>query len=58
VSGDMHSAAEATVVWERHDDGSYTSIPIRPWDLDAVREWCAENCGGDFLTDLGRRIIF
>jgi len=58
VSGGMHLAGEPTVEWERHDDGSYTSIPIRPRDLDAVREWCAENCGGDFLIDLGRRIIF
>jgi hypothetical protein len=58
VSGGMHSAAEPTVEWERHNDGSYISIPIRPRDLDAVREWCAENCEGDFLIDLGRRIIF
>lgn len=48
------SAAE----WERHACGAYISIPIYPRDLDDVRQWCIENCQGDFLIDLGRRVLF
>jgi hypothetical protein len=44
--------------WERHPCGTYISIPIRPRDLDDVREWCIENCQGDFVIDLGRRVLF
>lgn len=50
--------ADAAVEWEFLDDGGCISIPIRPRDLDDVREWCRENCQGDFLIDLGRRILF
>jgi hypothetical protein len=49
---------DAAMEWERFDDGSYISIPIYPRDLDDVRDWCIENCEGDFVIDLGRRIIF
>ena len=44
--------------WERHACGAYISIPIRPCDLDDVRDWCIQNCQGDFLVDLGRRVLF
>ena len=44
--------------WERHPCGAYISIPIRPRDLEKVREWCSVNCQGDYLIDLGRRILF
>ena len=44
--------------WERHADGSHISIPIRPRDADEVRAWCGANCTGNFLIDLGRRVIF
>jgi hypothetical protein len=44
--------------WERHACDAYISIPIRPRDLEEVREWCTENCQGDFLIDLGRRVLF
>ncbi len=47
-----------TTEWERHSCGAYISIPINPRDLDAAREWCNENCEGDFLIILGRRMIF
>ena len=50
--------ANAAVDWERLDDGGYICIPIRPSDLDDVRQWCCENCQGDYLIDLGRRVIF
>jgi len=44
--------------WDRQSDGSYISIPIRYSDLDDLREWCVENCIGDYIIDLGRRVIF
>jgi hypothetical protein len=44
--------------WEPYPCGAYISIPIRPRDLDDVWEWCIENCQGDFLIDLGRRVLF
>lgn len=49
---------EATVEWERHEDGQHISIPILSGDADEVRAWCGENCEGDFLIDLGRRVVF
>ena len=49
---------EANAGWERHPDGSYISIPVYGRDLDEVRAWCAENCGGDFLIVLGPRVVF
>ena len=49
---------DGVVQWERHSDGSYILVPIRPRDLDDVRAWCIENCRGDFLIDLGRRVLF
>jgi hypothetical protein len=48
----------ATGAWDRHDDGTYISIPIRYADLDGVRAWCAENCAGDFVIVLGQRVLF
>jgi len=27
-------------------------------DLDEVRAWLAENCGGDYLIVLGKRVVF
>lgn len=48
----------ATGTWDRHDGGTYISIPIQYADLDEVREWCAENCKGDFVIVLGRRVLF
>ncbi len=50
--------AEAVTGWERHPGGEYISIPIYARDLDDVRRWCSENCVGDFLIDLGRRVVF
>ena len=50
--------ADVAAGWDRLDDGSYISVPIRPRDLDDVRAWCSENCEGDFLIDLGRRVLF
>jgi hypothetical protein len=50
--------AEADTAWERHPGGAYISIPINPRDLDEVRAWCSENCEGDYLIDLGRRVLF
>lgn len=44
--------------WEHHLDGSHLSVPINPHRLDEIREWCEEHCQGDFLIDLGQRIIF
>ncbi len=49
---------EANAAWERHPGGAYISIPIDPHDLPAVRAWCAEHCEGDYLIDLGRRVLF
>lgn len=49
---------DAAMEWERFDDGSYISLSIYPRDLDDVREWCAKNCEGNFVIDLGRRILF
>ncbi len=49
---------EADAAWERHPDGAYISVPIDPHDLDEVRAWCAENCIGDFLIVLDRRVLF
>lgn len=50
--------AAASGPWERHDDGTYISISIRYRELDVVREWCVENCWGDFVIVLGRRVLF
>jgi hypothetical protein len=47
-----------TIKWERHPCGAYICIPIDPRNLDEAREWCNENCQGDFLIILGRRIFF
>jgi hypothetical protein len=44
--------------WDRHDDGQYLSVPIRYADLDEVRAWCGDNCEGDFVIVLGRRVLF
>ncbi|CAA9390123.1 MAG: hypothetical protein AVDCRST_MAG64-1147 [uncultured Phycisphaerae bacterium] len=44
--------------WERHADGTHISFPIRPRDADGVPAWCGVNCSGDFLIDLGRRVVF
>lgn len=44
--------------WELDEKGQPFSIPIRPRDLPDVRAWCAEYCLGDFLIDLGRRVLF
>ena len=52
----MTAAVSST--WDRYDDGQYLSVPIRYADLDEVREWCAENCEGDFVIVLGRRVLF
>lgn len=43
---------------ERHADGTHISIPIRPRDADGVRAWCRVNYAGDYLIDLGRRVVF
>lgn len=43
---------------ERHPDGSYLSIPVYRRDLNEVRAWCNENCGGDFLIVIGPRVVF
>jgi hypothetical protein len=51
-------SAGATGAWERHADGGYISVPISWRDLDRARAWCAENCEGDYIVDLGRRIVF
>ncbi len=40
------------------EDGGYFAVPIDPRDLDAVRAWCCENCLGDFIPVLGRRVLF
>ena len=50
--------AAASGVWDRHDDGTYISIPFRYADLDEVREWCVENCAADFFVVLGQRVLF
>ena len=50
--------AETIGGWERYPDGSYISTPIRYADLDEVRVWCTENCRGDFVIVLGRRVLF
>jgi hypothetical protein len=50
--------AAATGAWDRHDDGSHISVPISWRDSDKVRDWCAENCRGDFVLVLGRRVVF
>jgi len=49
---------ETELSWELGRNGKHLSIPIRPHEVDAVREWCAEHCEGDFLIVLGRRIVF
>jgi hypothetical protein len=33
-------------------------MPISRCDLDKVRAWCVENCEGDYLIYLSRRIMF
>jgi hypothetical protein len=48
----------ASGAWECHGDGAYIPIPIAYRDLDEVREWCAENCHGDFVIVLGQRVLF
>jgi hypothetical protein len=49
---------EAATGWELGEDGRHFSIPIWPRDLDSVREWCRENCLGDFMVVLDRRVVF
>ncbi|GGC68400.1 hypothetical protein GCM10011504_52990 [Siccirubricoccus deserti] len=50
--------AEATRAWDRHNDGQYISVSISWHWLDDVRQWCAENCVGDFVIVLGQRVLF
>ena len=50
--------AVAAAGWDRKDDGGYIAVSVAGCDLDEVREWCAENCIGDFLIVLGRRVVF
>ena len=40
------------------EDGTHIAAPIAGRDLDDVREWLLENCRGDFLVVLGRRVVF
>ena len=44
--------------WDRKEDGTHIAVPIAGRDLDEVRKWLAENCRGDFLVVLGRRVVF
>ena len=50
--------AGAAVGWDRTEDGSHIAVPIAGHDLDEVRECLAENCTGDYLIVLGRRVVF
>ncbi len=50
--------AAVTADWDRKDDGGYIAVTIAGQDLDEVREWLAENCQGDYLVVLGRRVVF
>ncbi len=50
--------AGGAVVWDRKEDGTHIAVPIAGRDLDEVREWLAENCEGDYLIVLGRRVVF
>ena len=50
--------AVAAAVWDRKEDDTYVAVPIAGHDLDEVREWLAENCTGDYLIVLGRRVVF
>lgn len=50
--------AQSDAGWEHHADGQHISVPIDPANLDEVRIWCSENCEGDFLIVLGRRVVF
>ena len=50
--------AGAAAGWDRKDDGTHIAVPIAGRDLEEVRVWLAENCTGDYLIVLGRRIVF
>ena len=50
--------AGAAAAWDRKADGTHIAVPIAGCDLDGVREWLAENCEGDYLIVLGRRVVF
>ena len=50
--------AGAAADWDRKEDGTHIDVPIAGHDLDEVREWLAENCTGDYLIVLGRRVVF
>jgi hypothetical protein len=43
---------------ERRSDGTHIAAPIAGHDLAEVREWCSENCEGDFMIVLGQRVVF
>ena len=51
-------SAVAAASRDRKDDGTRIAVPIAGHDLDKVREWLAENCGGDYLIVLGQRVVF
>jgi hypothetical protein len=44
--------------WERHENSAYMAIPIAVSEAEEVRSWCAENCRGDYLVNLGREVLF
>ncbi len=50
--------AGAAAGWDRKDDGTHIAVPIAGRDPEEVRQWLAENCTGDYLIVLGRRIVF
>jgi len=49
---------DPVIEWERHEGGSHLSVPISYGDVAEVREWCRENCRGDYLISLGRCVVF
>ncbi len=50
--------AGAAAGWDRKDDGTHIAVPIAGRDPEEGRQWLAENCTGDYLIVLGRRIVF
>ncbi|MGG5890995.1 hypothetical protein ACLF3G_28345 [Falsiroseomonas sp. HC035] len=44
--------------WELQDDGCHICIPIWYEDAAEVRQWCADNCEGEYLISLGRTVVF